>query len=591
MKLVRSGCDISLENISERIRINGWLQHKRLGGQFLIVRDAYGTAQVVVQDPLMMLSLKDLPLESVLEIVGVVKKRPDNQDNDDMDSGAVEILAEEIKILNRCNAHLPFHIQNFHEVNESLRLKYRYLDLRHTKLQQNLRLKSEVLFKMEEHLKKNRFIDVDTPLLFRETPGGAREFIVPTHEKGKVYALTQSPQQFKQLLMVGGIDRYMQVAHCFRDETARPDRQPEFTQVDLEMSFEDQEGIKSIVEGMIHHSWPSHLKPIPANFPRMDYKDAIRIYGSDKPDIRFDEFLQEVTDVFEHCDFVPFKKIHSNKPKESIQAVKFPHSSPYITNNDVKHITKAIDESFCDKTRVFFTIVRVKEDNSWIGKIGSLLGETTFKLVQEKLELSPGDVFILTAGNNTNSCLAAGKFRTAMASLLREKGISVYKEDDAMEFLWIENFPLFLPKEDGSEGLESAHHPFTAPHPDDVELVYSKPESVRGQHYDLVLNGSEVAGGSIRIHDAELQRYVLKEVLKEDPAPLQHLIDALDYGAPPHGGIALGVERYIAILCNAHSIRDVIAFPKSSEGKCLMSKAPTNVSQKVLDYYHIDFKN
>ncbi|ESN98102.1 hypothetical protein HELRODRAFT_193089 [Helobdella robusta] len=590
IKNIRKTCRITKENLSERVKISGWVQYKRMLGQFMVLRDSYGFIQVMVNDPLILISLKDLPLESVLEVTGVVRYRPEEQSNEDMPSGELEVLAENVQILNRCNARLPFQIQEFHEVKEPLRLQYRYLDLRHRKLQQNLRQRSKILFKMREYLMANEFVDVETPILFRKTPGGAREFIVPTHDKGKAYCLPQSPQQFKQLLMVGGIDRYMQIAKCFRDETAKPDRQPEFTQVDIEMSFVDVEDVKNIVEGMLVHSWPGHLKPIHSPFPKMDFHDAIRVYGSDKPDTRFDNTLQEVTDIFEHCNFTPLMKSFRNRPMESIQVVQFPHVSPYLSNKDVSYLTKVLKSSFHEKHRAFFAIVRIKEDNSWHGTLHKMIGDLTYKRLEERLQLNPGDVFIIAAGLDRNACLTAGKFRVEMASLLKEKGISVYEDDDSMNFLWIENFPLFLPKEDGSGGLESAHHPFTAPHPDDLTCIYSNPEAARGLHYDLVLNGAEVGGGSIRIHNADLQKYVLQDILKEDAAPLQHLIDALNSGCPPHGGIALGVDRYLSIICNTQSIRDVIAFPKSSEGKCLMSQAPSTISKDDMEYYHLTVK-
>lgn len=580
--------DIGRESVSERVRIAGWLMFSRMGGQFIILRDSYGSVQVIVSDPLILVSIKDLPLESVLEVVGVVRMRPSNQTNECMDRGEIEIVASEVKLLNKCRAHLPFPInQPSNAAKEHLRLQYRYLDMRTPQLQRNLRLRSQVLFNMRQYLASKDFVDVETPVLFRKTPGGAREFIVPTHDKGKYFCLPQSPQQFKQLLMVGGIDRYMQVGKCFRDESAKPDRQPEFTQVDLEMSFVDENDVKEVVEGMLVHSWPSHLPPLHTPFPSIQFSDAIKLYGSDKPDTRFSKLLVNVTDCFDGTTFSALQHASLNKQSHSIQAVKFSHFAPHITNKDLKHLGDTLKASFPPKNLAFFAIVPIKEDGSWSGSFRKLIGDQSAIQLSERLAICPGDVFIVCAGPDRNACLTAGKFRTELSNLLKEKGISVHKREGSMHFLWVENFPLFLPKEDGSEGLESAHHPFTAPHPDDTHLIYHSPQKVRGLHYDLVLNGAEVAGGSIRIHQATLQKHVLDNILKEDSSSLGHLIEALDLGAPPHGGIALGVDRYMSILCNAASIRDVIAFPKSSEGKCLLSRAPAEIPPSDLHYYHL----
>jgi aspartyl-tRNA synthetase len=577
------------DDVSKQVKICGWLQYQRMGGLFVVLRDAFGTVQVVMSDPQLAKSVADLPLESVIEVSGIVKQRPRGQINMEMATGEIEVEAEQVKILNVCNNPMPFQIHDFHQVKEALRLQYRYLDLRHEELQRNLRLRSSLLFKIREFLcEQHGFVDVETPTLFRKTPGGAREFVVPTHTAGKYYTLPQSPQQFKQLLMVGGLDRYMQVARCYRDESAKPDRQPEFTQVDIEMSFVTQEGIKCLIEEMLAYSWPTHLPQLSVPFPRMSYADAIKYYGSDKPDTRFDMRLQDITDVLRASPSSQLAAAFANCPDSSLQAVKFTNVSQEITNSDINQLNEVIKSSFANPLqRHFYAIVRVDDKNAWQGSLHGHLGVEAVSQLTERLGLVENDIFILSAGEHTQSCLLLGKLRVELAALLNRKGANIYGSEDKMNFLWVENFPLFLPKEDGSGGLESAHHPFTAPHPDDIDIVYMEPEKVRSEHYDLVLNGCEVGGGSIRIHNAQLQRHVLTQVLKEETGPLEHLLEALDFGCPPHGGIALGVDRLVAILCRSSSIREVIAFPKSSEGRCLMSKAPAAVTAEDVEYYHL----
>uniref|UniRef100_A0AAY4ADP5 Aminoacyl-transfer RNA synthetases class-II family profile domain-containing protein n=1 Tax=Denticeps clupeoides TaxID=299321 RepID=A0AAY4ADP5_9TELE len=445
-------------------------------------------------------------------------------------TGEIEVHANNVEVLNICQK-LPFEIKDFVKKSEGLRMQYRYLDLRSSQMQYNLRLRSRLVMKMREYLcNLHGFVDVETPTLFKRTPGGAKEFVVPSGEPGRFYSLPQSPQQFKQLLMVAGIDRYFQLARCYRDEGSKPDRQPEFTQVDIEMSFTDQAGIRDLVEGLLQYSWPEEKGFVSPPFPVMTYEEAMRDYGVDKPDTRFEMKLVDISGAF-HNTQIQFLREALHQPGGSIQAICVPQGA-------------------VSSTHMHFSFSHLPSDN--FGPCRPLLG----------------------------------RLRLQCADLLEGHSVKV-RDPSAFHFLWVVDFPLFLPKEDSPEQLESAHHPFTAPVPEDAHLLYSQPHKVRGQHYDLVLNGSEIGGGSIRIHSASEQRHVLDTVLQEDPSLLSHLLEALDSGAPPHGGIALGLDRLLAIIVGASSIRDVIAFPKSFRGHDLMSHAPDFVSEEDLRPYHI----
>ncbi|KAI1290343.1 Aspartate--tRNA ligase, mitochondrial [Halotydeus destructor] len=411
-------------------------------GRTIVVNLDYRTKHLEAQ------KLAKLPLESVIEVTGVVRSRPEAMINQKMDTGDIEIVLSDLNVLSSSKPKLPYQIRNFAKVNEQTRLKYRYLDLRNEEMQRNLRLRSEIVKRMRDFFHKYKFVEVETPTLFKKTPGGAQEFIVPTRFPDKYFNLVQSPQQFKQLLMVGSIDRYFQVARCYRDEGTKPERQPEFTQVDIEVSFTTMEKVMSMVEKLIEYSWPAESHgEIKIPFPRMTYDEAMSRYGTDKPDI----------------------------------------------------------------------------------------------------------------GTN----------------------------DGRPAFLWVHAFPLFFANEEDPSILESAHHPFTAPIQGHLEKLYTDPLNVTGQHFDLVLNGQEVGGGSIRINDASMQRHVLETVLGEDVSKMNYFLEALESGCPPHGGLAIGLDRLVATICGANSIRDVIAFPKSSDCKDLMSEAPSEIDDKSKKLYHI----
>uniref|UniRef100_A0A8D2Q296 Aspartyl-tRNA synthetase 2, mitochondrial n=1 Tax=Zosterops lateralis melanops TaxID=1220523 RepID=A0A8D2Q296_ZOSLA len=548
-------------HVGQKVTLYGWVQYQRQG-LFLVLRDFQGLTQVIIPQDEAHSHLKELlssaPLESVVRVTGTVSPRPLGQENPKMPTGDIEVKAETAEILNSCKK-LPFEIKDFIKKSEALRMQYRYLDLRSPRLQSALRLRSRLVMSMRQYLcNLHGFVDVETPTLFKRTPGGAKEFLVPSREPGKFYSLPQSPQQFKQLLMVGGLDRYFQVARCYRDEGSRPDRQPEFTQIDIEMSFVDQAGIQRLVEGLLQHSWPEERGSIMTPFPSMTYEEALAEYGTDKPDTRFGMKIVDISDVLRGSG-VHFVQNALSYPHGSIRAICIPQGE-------------------------IMEIIR-KPDGSLKSLLTKFLGEKEKSELIQALNMQEDDVVLLAAGEH-KQCCALGALRLLSANLLEAAGLAL-RDPTAFHFLWVVDFPLFLPKAENPTELESAHHPFTAPHPSDASLLYSDPTKVRSQHYDLVLNGNEVGGGSIRIHNAEQQRFVLEKVLKEDSEVLSHLIEALELGAPPHGGIALGLDRLISLIVDAPSIRDVIAFPKSFRGRDLMGNAPDYVTPEELEPYHI----
>nr|XP_040569317.1 aspartate--tRNA ligase, mitochondrial-like [Lepeophtheirus salmonis] len=520
---------LSVSDLGKRVRLSGWIRNSRLGNRFIVLRDSYGSIQLRIDNG----DKVNVPVESVIDVTGTVEARPDDAINPKMTSGEIEINVESINGIYPLKKPLPFSLPYLSEsreddtlASETLRLKYRHLDIR-TNIINSLKLRSKLVQDMRLFFSKHGFIDVETPTLFRRTPGGAQEFVVPSSaHPGKFYSLIQSPQQFKQLLMVGGIDRYYQVARCYRDEGGRSDRQPEFTQIDIEMSFVDREGIKSMIEDLLIETWPFHeTRPLSHNdFPTMTYEDAMRNYGSDKPDIRFKNKIQNVSLALETSD---------------------------------------------------------EEGIPW----GSMLNKCTKEVryaFKDSLSIKPWHFGFIFVGNIEEG-------RNILGHLRLELGKKVYNfEKNDFKFLWVEDFPLLL-NSDTEGTFEPVHHPFTQPHPEDTDLLHSETLKVRSLHYDLVLNGSEIGGGSIRIHDSDLQRSILVDFLKENAVEqLSHLLEALDHGCPPHGGIALGLDRYLSILIGTKSIRDVIAFPKATNGKDLMCDSPTYLNKKEKELYRIN---
>ncbi|KAG8132901.1 hypothetical protein E2320_010724 [Naja naja] len=509
-------------HIGQEVTLCGWIQYKR-HEQFVVLRDFQGLTQILIPQVEAASHLRklfsDAPVESVVR----------------MQTGDIEVKAETAEVLNYCKK-LPFEIKDFTKKTEALRMQYRYLDIRSIQMQYNLRLRSQVVMRMREYLCNcYDFVDVETPTLFKKTPGGAKEFVVPSREAGKFYSLPQSPQQFKQLLMVGGLDRYFQVARCYRDEGSKPDRQPEFTQIDIEMSFVDQDGILALIEGMLQYSWPKEKGLIKIPFPSITYDEALSTYGTDKPDTH-----------------VAFLQNSLSEPHGTVKAICIPQGAK-LQFKDLESLNELSKSQF----NQLISCLVLKPDGRMKSPLGKFLSEEQKSELIRTVEANMEDVVLLAAGQHKKVCSALGKLRLKSAELLEAKGL-LLRDPSAFHFLWVVEFPLFLPKEKNPEELEAAHHPFTAPHPLDEHLLYSDPSQVRGQHYDL-----------------------------EDTELLFHLLEALESGAPPHGGIALGLDRLICLLVGGSSIRDVIAFPKSFRGRDLMSNAPDYVDPQELEPYHV----
>ncbi|KAM3962919.1 aspartyl-tRNA synthetase, mitochondrial [Aphomia sociella] len=542
--------ELRSSHVGQKVTLCGWVQYQRMS-KFLLLRDAYGITQCIVSDNM---NLPDIPLETIIKIEGTLMLRPKDMINPEMATGEVEVVIGDLKLLNTVDK-LPFNLRNYQKPKEHLRLQHRYIDLRFPEMQNNLRLRSTMLHNMRKFLvEKHSFVEVETPTLFCRTPGGAREFIVPTHHSGLFYSLVQSPQQFKQMLMAGGIDRYFQIARCYRDETTRPDRQPEFTQLDIELSFTNIEGIITLIEQLIYTTFIKNIPQPP--FKRITYKNALESYGTDKPDLRYDLKFQNVNHLFAD---------KQNDPNFGAYILPYP--------NELGKLTAKYREKIKELVKKYKTTVILPEN------ISKELGVELFNKIQDKI--GGTNTCIVSFGDNESACLCLGEIREFIVSLLASKNI--LNLNDTYEPLWVIDFPLFVK---GENGLETCHHPFTAPHPDDIYLLHSDPLKVRSLAYDLVMRGNEVAGGSVRVHNAELQVELLK-ILNIDAEKLSHFLNALRSGCPPHAGIALGIDRLVSLACNADSIRDVIAFPKSHDGKDPLSGAPNSISNDDKKYYHI----
>ncbi|GBP09413.1 Aspartate--tRNA ligase, mitochondrial [Eumeta japonica] len=522
--------------------------------KFVILRDAYGTTQCIIMNQ--NLNLANISLESVILVEGEVVLRPKEEINSSLSTGEIEVQMKSFDILNDVE-NLPFNLRNYQKPKEQLRLQHRYIDLRFPEMQNNLRQRSLMLHNMRRFLVEDKgFVEVETPTLFCRTPGGAREFVVPTHHSGLFYSLVQSPQQFKQMLMAGGIDRYFQVARCYRDESTRPDRQPEFTQLDIELSFTNMNGVLSLIEDLI---FDTYMKPIQnPPFKRMTYREAIENYGSDKPNISHGLKFSNITHLFSNNIY---------KDNFAAYALPYPSSVGKLTSKS-KEAIKGIRKRYSNSK------VSLNEN------ISKEFGENVSKSLLQLLGENNATVIVI--GDKDECCSCLGEIRLLLISLLKSKGL--LQDESILKPLWIVDFPLFLKGENGE--LETCHHPFTAPHPDDTSLLDTNPLKVRSLAYDLVINGNEIGGGSVRVHNAELQEKLLK-ILNINVSKLSHFMNALKSGCPPHAGIALGIDRLTALGCNAESIRDVIAFPKSHDGKDPLSGAPNPISDEDRKYYHI----
>jgi aspartyl-tRNA synthetase len=594
MKRTHHCNELRTAHIGQTVTLSGWVHSRRdLGGLiFIDVRDREGRTQTVF-DP------SDLPKElfeqaaalrseCVVSVTGKIRPRPTGTNNPKIATGEVEVAANSLEVLNVADV-LPFPVDDpevASKVNEELRLKYRYLDLRRPEMARNLRLRSKVATATRIFMDEQGFLEVETPILFKSTPEGAREFLVPNRrEPGTWYALPQSPQQFKQILMVGGVERYYQLARCFRDEDQRADRQLEFTQVDIEMSFIEREDIYSLIEGLLKRIWKTALnQDVPTPFKRLTYQEAINRYGIDKPDTRFGMELADFTEEFRASSFKVFKGAIENGGVIKAMNAK---GMAGATQGQVDTMTE-LAKSFGAKGLAFIKV----EGGEWKSPIVKFFSEAEKGALTKKLVIEEGDLILFAADQWLAACEILGRLRGYCADLLKLQGKLVIPPD-RFDFLWVVDFPL-LSFDKEQNRWYSSHHPFTAPVAEDIGFLKSDPKKVRGQHYDIVVNGVELGGGSIRIHQPDVQKTVFEEVLQISPEETKlrfgYMLEAFRYGAPPHGGIALGFDRLIAILCGTPSIRDVIAFPKTAKGGDLMTDSPAPASPKQIRELHLELK-
>ena len=581
-------------HLGQTVILQGWVHSRRdLGGVlFIDVRDREGRTQTVF-DPSdlsaeMFHRASHLHSESVVEINGAVRQRPAGTNNDKIPTGQIEVLVKSLVVLNDAEV-LPFPVDDpeiASKVNEELRLQYRYLDLRRPEMARHLRVRSKVATATRVFLDEQGFLEVETPTLFKSTPEGAREFLVPNRrDPGTFYALPQSPQQFKQILMVAGVERYFQLARCYRDEDLRADRQPEFTQVDIEMSFIDREDLYALIEGLLKRVWKTALnQDITTPFRRISYDEALNRYGIDKPDTRFGLELVDFTEDFRASTFKVFSgAIAAGGVVKAMNAKGLAGA----TQGQLETMTEYA-KSFGAKGLAYIKV----EGGEWKSPIVKFFSEAEKSALTTKLKIEEGDLILFAADQWLNACEILGKIRLYCADVLKTQGKLVIPAD-RFDFLWVVEFPL-LSYDKEMNRWYSSHHPFTAPVTEDIPLLKTDPRKVRGQHYDIVVNGVELGGGSIRIHQPDVQKTIFEEILQISPDETQarfgYMLTAFKYGAPPHGGIALGFDRLIAILCGTPSIRDVIAFPKTAKGTCLMTDSPSTVSARQLRDVHIEVK-
>ena len=575
-------CDeLRAEHDGQTATLMGWVHRRRdLGGLiFIDLRDRYGLTQIVV-DPAQneaFAKAERVRSEFVLAVTGPVRVRPGETRNGNISTGDVELVVEEIRLLNLSKVS-PIQVSENQTVDESIRLQYRYVDLRRSSMTDNMVLRHKITKAVRDYMDRQSFLEIETPTLVSSTPEGARDYLVPSRvHPGQVYALPQSPQIFKQLLMVSGMDRYFQIARCYRDEDLRADRQPEFTQIDLEMSFVSQDDVLAVVEGMLSHVFKSVMNvEIATPFLRMPHHQAAELYGSDKPDLRYDLKLHKVEDFLKDTEFKVFKA--ALESGQRIRAMVLPGQGKAS-----RKIQSELDEMAKGNGLGGLFFVGCSEDGSLKSSILKHVGEEKLKALLTSVGAASDDLVLISAGPLKTLQSGLGRLRVELAKkydLIKAGEFSLH---------WVVDFPLFAYNEE-TGALEPEHHPFTAPHPEDFALLETEPVKARAAAYDLVLNGNEAASGSVRIFQRELQEKVLGCIgmtIDDAREKFGFLLDAFEYGAPPHAGMALGLDRLVAICAGLDSIREVIAFPKNASAYCPMTEAPVVPAQEQLDTLHL----
>ncbi len=568
--------ELGAKNIGNEVVLMGWVQRRRDHGGviFIDLRDKNGITQVVFNpdsNPVVHEKAHVLRGEFVIAVKGQVEARPEGMANPDLSTGDIEVMVSDLKILNKAQTP-PFMIEDNIDVSESIRLQHRHLDLRRPKIQKNIITRHRVTTAIRNFLNKSGFLDIETPVLTKSTPEGARDYLVPSRiNQGMFYALPQSPQLFKQLLMVSGFDRYYQIVRCFRDEDLRADRQPEFTQVDMEMSFVGEEDVMAVAEGLVSAVF-KEVKDITLNIPfdRMTYAEAMGRFGLDRPDLRFGLELNDISDIIKDSGF----KVFADAVKKGgmVKAINA-KGCEYFTRKEIDDLT-AFAAVYRAKGLAW---IKVRE-NEWQSPITKFFSEDEKQRMAERLDMQPGDLVFFVADQAKITNDALGNLRNHLGAKL---GLI---DPNEFRFVWVTHFPMFE-YDETEKRYQATHHPFTSPLEADWDRLETEPLSVNSRAYDMVLNGSEIGGGSIRIHQKDLQIRILKMLgmkPEEYEGKFGFLIAALDSGAPPHGGLAFGLDRLMAILCGSDSIREVIPFPKTQKGACLLTDAPSAVSREQL---------